>query len=344
MGNHIKVSVIVPVYNSGSFLEVAIESILSQSFQDIELILVDDGSTDGSDDICERYAHLDSRVIVIHQSNGGICNARNAAIKIAKGDYLAFCDHDDEFLPGLLENAYQQAISHNADIVKYKKKEITYANGEVQRVRFSQLRDCVYKHDNVRKAFFPLLTSRILDCVWDGIYRRAFIEKHCLLFDEDYKHGGEDVDLCCRMFVYAEVVVTISQCFYHHYIRKGFSTSSKFNFRKTYTQRKLAETITKCAETLNVLNEFHTEYAYQMTFTAFNGIAAIISNSECKLSMKEKKSILQDLHDASFLPTWVYEVSAFSVAKISKKYGCVFFLFKYKLYGVLLLLNHMKQK
>lgn len=86
--NKIKVSVIMPVYNSGEYLKTAVYSILSQSLKEIELILVDDGSTDGSSERCDEYAAKDSRVVVIHQKNGGICNARNAALKIARGNIL----------------------------------------------------------------------------------------------------------------------------------------------------------------------------------------------------------------------------------------------------------------
>ena len=88
MENKIKVSVIMPVYNSGEYLKTAVDSILSQSLKEIELILVDDGSTDGSSERCDEYAAKDSRVVVIHQKNGGICNARNAALKMPRGNIL----------------------------------------------------------------------------------------------------------------------------------------------------------------------------------------------------------------------------------------------------------------
>lgn len=89
------------------------DSILSQSLKDIELILVDDGSTDGSSEKCDEYAKQDCRVVVIHQKNGGICNARNAALKIARGEYIGFSDHDDEFIQGCHEAAYSFAFSIN---------------------------------------------------------------------------------------------------------------------------------------------------------------------------------------------------------------------------------------
>ena len=122
--NNIKVSVIMPVYNSGEYLKTAVESILNQSLKEIELILVDDGSTDGSSERCDEYAAKDSRVVVIHQKNGGICNARNAALKIARGEYIGFSDHDDEYLPGLLENAYDRIVKDDSDVLKYCKKEL----------------------------------------------------------------------------------------------------------------------------------------------------------------------------------------------------------------------------
>ena len=122
----------MPVYNSGEYLKTAVDSILGQSFRDIELILVDDGSTDGSSEHCDEYARKDDRVKVIHQKNRGICNARNAALKIAKGEYIGFSDHDDEYLPGFLENAYKEAVANNADLVKVGKKEFIIKDGIVQ--------------------------------------------------------------------------------------------------------------------------------------------------------------------------------------------------------------------
>ena len=115
----VKISVIMPVYNSGEYLKTAVESILSQSLREIELILVDDGSTDGSSERCDEFATSDERVKVIHQKNAGICAARNVALRIAKGEYLAFSDHDDEYLPGLLEDSLNFALENHLDIVKY---------------------------------------------------------------------------------------------------------------------------------------------------------------------------------------------------------------------------------
>ena len=91
-----KISVIMPVFNSGKYLETAINSVLSQTLNEIELFLIDDGSIDGSSELCDNFALKDKRVKVIHQKNAGICKVRNVALNMTHGEYIAFIDHDDE--------------------------------------------------------------------------------------------------------------------------------------------------------------------------------------------------------------------------------------------------------
>ena len=111
------ISVIVPVYQKEKYLSKCIESILGQSFSDLEVILIDDGSSDRSGEICDEYAATDGRVIVIHQKNQGVSAARNAGLRIAKGEYLAFVDADDWILPETYENMIGAAKSSGAQIV-----------------------------------------------------------------------------------------------------------------------------------------------------------------------------------------------------------------------------------
>lgn len=110
------ISVIVPIYNSGNFLRECIESILSQSFIKLELILVNDGSTDQSGDICDEFAVIDSRVKVIHQKNGGVSIARNSGLNIANGKYIGFVDSDDRIDKNMYKVLYQLCVETNSDI------------------------------------------------------------------------------------------------------------------------------------------------------------------------------------------------------------------------------------
>ena len=111
------ISIIIPVYNSDKYLKRCINSILKQTFIDLEIILVDDGSTDNSLKICEAYQKQDDRIRVIHKENGGSTSARKAGVQIARGEYIAFVDSDDWIEEIFFERLYDEAKIHKTDIV-----------------------------------------------------------------------------------------------------------------------------------------------------------------------------------------------------------------------------------
>lgn len=340
----IKISVIMPVFNSGIYLKTAIDSILSQSLTNFELILVDDGSTDGSAEECDNYAKIDSRIVVIHQKNGGICNARNAALKVAKGEYIAFSDHDDEYLPGLLEASYNRAINDDADIVKFGKKEYVISDGVVVRTRESSIYDMVLKDSLIADYYLQLLNKNIIDCVWDSLIKKDLIIQNNVFFDESFKAGGEDIDFITRLFKYAKVVSLIKKTFYLHYIREGFSTSSKFNPIKLSTVRLLAERITEGAKALGVdLYEKRKEYVYQMTYTLLNVPATLLTRKGCNMTKAEKYSYLDSLRESRFLPEWFFKQSPLLIVGLSKRYAMSYFLFKHKLYMPFFFITNMRR-
>lgn len=110
------ISVIIPVYNASRFLEHCVSSVLAQTYQNLEIILVDDGSTDLSGDLCDAFAKKDSRIKVIHQQNRGLSGARNSALELATGDFLIFIDSDDTIRPNLISCLYSLCCSHHAEI------------------------------------------------------------------------------------------------------------------------------------------------------------------------------------------------------------------------------------
>ena len=115
-------SVIVPIYNVQKYLNRCIDSVLSQTFEDYELILVDDGSLDECGAICDEYANMNEKIKVIHKDNGGLVSARQAGIRIATGDYVFHLDGDDAILPDALESAYEIIQKHRPDIVSFSYK------------------------------------------------------------------------------------------------------------------------------------------------------------------------------------------------------------------------------
>lgn len=114
--DEVLVSVIVPIYNVERYLEKCIDSIIAQSYQNLEIILCDDGSTDGCGAICDRYAGLDSRIRVVHKPNGGLSDARNAGIEIARGTWYVFIDSDDFITPDTIERMHTAAVSTDSQI------------------------------------------------------------------------------------------------------------------------------------------------------------------------------------------------------------------------------------
>ena len=112
-----KISVIVPIYNSEDYIDRCVRSIVEQSYKNIEIILVDDGSTDNSSMMCDEWAKNDKRVKVIHKENGGVSSARNEGLKIAKGDYISFVDSDDYIDKKMIEKMLNQMEKGNTDLV-----------------------------------------------------------------------------------------------------------------------------------------------------------------------------------------------------------------------------------
>ena len=167
------VSVIMPVYNAKEYVADAVKSVLNQTFKDFELILVDDGATDGSSQICDKYAETDDRITVIHKENGGICSARNAGMECAKGKYLAFCDHDDIYLENYLETAVKAADDSNSKLVKFTYRSEVWSGGQ-------KTKEFIRKLPNKSLDVFQLvncydLFNYTLRALWNGIYLRDII-------------------------------------------------------------------------------------------------------------------------------------------------------------------------
>lgn len=326
----IKVSVIMPVYNSGKYLKTAVDSILNQSLKEIELILVDDGSTDGSSERCDEYAKRDRRVRVIHQQNGGICAARNAALAIAKGEYIGFSDHDDEYVPDYLKVVYERALSENADFVKVENKGVYLKNGVKYKEDRTHFKNKIYDREEIRKTLFKLIRMNVLTCVWDGIYRNDIIKENNICFDGTYKHGGEDIDFMLQLVAFCHRIVTIDEVFYLHYLRKGFSTSAKFHPDILSMLEKRFATLNNTMKMLNIsIDSVQKDYTIYYTKEYVANYIRYISNQHCSLSWKEKRDKIESLYKKPYLYPFVLKQSFLSIYRISKLYGIVYFFFKH---------------
>lgn len=210
----------MPIYNTGEILDATINSVLSQTFTDFELILVDDGSTDDSGKKCDMFAAKDSRIVVIHKTNGGICAARNAGLKAARGEYITFCDHDDLYRPELLQKEITTAEQNHADMTIVG-KEIQTATG----VRYAG-KTFTYNRAAIQAHIAELLEARMISTVWNILYRKEAIGD--ITFDESFTRGNEDISFNLRVIKNADTLCALEDLLYIHYIRGSLSTSAKF--------------------------------------------------------------------------------------------------------------------
>ncbi len=221
----VKVSIIMPVYNSEKYLEHAVNSILSQDFDDFELILVDDGSPDNSGQICDDFAKKDKRVKVIHKQNGGICSARNAGLDLAQGEYIGFCDNDDEYLPHLIKDNYLLAKEHNVDLMRYAKiKRVEKDDGRVWEVH-TPIEDMFIERKNFGQYYQNI---RREDTVWTGLYRRKLLAEYNIHFDERFLYGSEDLNFNLQFLLHCQRLGFNSNEYYSWTQRDSHSTSRSF--------------------------------------------------------------------------------------------------------------------
>lgn len=235
------ISVIIPAYNIEKYLPRCLESILTQTYRDLEIVLVDDGSTDSTGAICDEYARRDSRIAVIHKENGGVSSARNMGLDRAKGEYIAFVDGDDilhrDYFLVLLENA----VKHNSDI-SVCRLEMVYGDGE-RRVNCSLETGKLDKVKIIEGFFFNENIKEIMYGPYNKLFKSEVIGN---IRFKQYKYG-EDL-----LFVFM-VLERASSIYYDHYVgysyvrRDGSATKTEFSKSRLdyiYAAREI-ETICK---------------------------------------------------------------------------------------------------
>ncbi|MFE4712061.1 glycosyltransferase family 2 protein [Paenibacillus sp. NPDC056722] len=205
-----KVSIIIPVYNTKNYVRRAIESILNQSYKNIELIIVDDGSTDGSSAICDEYKQKDSRINVIHQKNSGVSAARNNGIINATGQYIQFVDSDDEIKSDMIKTM--------VDAIEKNKSDLVICGYSVigKQVFNSATRLYDATEFLVESYLNPDISSLVLSS-WNMIFKSSILKDNNLRFDPSYVMG-EDGLFTLDYLNKCEKVLTINKVFYNYYV------------------------------------------------------------------------------------------------------------------------------
>jgi len=210
-------SIIVPVYNVEQYLKTCVDSILEQTYNDFELILVDDGSPDNCSAICDEYAKIDSRVHVIHQENRGLSAARNAGLDAAVGKFVCFVDSDDSVKNNLLETVMPY-LDGEAELVVFNHERV-YPTGEVK-LCFHKLGSYTLSgYDRVSFFTNTLLPYKIGWEAWNRIFRRDIIENYRLRFADNSHIFAEDMYFSICYCAHINKIISISQSLYFYTIR-----------------------------------------------------------------------------------------------------------------------------
>lgn len=217
------VSIIVPIYNSEKYLSRCINSILSQKYSDIEVILVNDGSQDGSALICENYSTVDDRVIVINQENKGLGGARNSGLKIAKGTYIAFIDADDSIDYEMVGDFVTIATQEYPDVICSNLMVYEDGNIKYNLVRNEIEYGTTLSKEAIKNNFLqPYYGSfmGIIPSACTKMYKKSFLIENNLFFDEILRRA-QDYWFNFDAFKNAKTVYAIDKAYYHYYKNVG---------------------------------------------------------------------------------------------------------------------------
>ncbi len=216
------ISVIVSVYNIEAYLDECIESIINQTYPYLEIILVDDGSTDHSGAICDRYAAIDDRILVIHKENGGLVTARKAALAVAKGDYIGFVDGDDYVEPEFYEVLCREIKEKAVDFVQCGRlAEGGWADNIFPPCFVEEKHDISDRQEVIRRFLrnFFRHEGYISVNVWDKLFCRDFIKEHYQSVP-DIQQNGEDFLCMCECLLHCRSFASIDKKLYHYRFRE----------------------------------------------------------------------------------------------------------------------------
>lgn len=216
------ISVVIPVYNVETYLDACVRSVMKQTYSNIEIILVDDGATDNSGEMCDFYAKEDSRVKVIHKDNGGLSDARNCGIEVTKGEFITFVDSDDIVSCKYIETLYSLIKNNNADISICNCVHC-FEDTDIQFSMSTYLE--VLDSDSAINNL--LYQKKFLVSAWSKMYRRRFFED--VIFPVGMLY--EDSAIMYKIFEKAKTIVYSNAKIYAYFHRNGSITTQKFDAR-----------------------------------------------------------------------------------------------------------------
>ena len=260
-----KVSIIIPIYNVEKYLKECIDSAVNQTLKDVEIILVDDGSTDNSGRICDEYAKKDNRIKVIHQTNGGLGKAYNAGLKNSTAPYIGFLESDDYAETDMFESLYKTAAENDADVVK---GDWFYYSTTPQ---ISNIYQDSFKNfptnTIINSRQYPLITN-IKPTIWSAIYKREFLNRYDINFLETPGASYQDASFAFKAACAAEKFILVPKAFIHY--RQDNEFASVKSKGKVYAVCDEYNEIDKFLDKFQEIKEYIEPYKWLMQFHGYN--------------------------------------------------------------------------
>lgn len=301
------VSIIIPVYNVALYLDRCILSAVQQTYRNIEIILVDDGSTDESPIICDDWAKKDPRIKVIHKKNGGVSAARNAGLDIAEGRYISFLDGDDEYANNTLEMALNY-YADDVDLVSFG-YSIIYP-GTKDDILF-QGKTYINSTEKDRLSFIigPFFRFEIGWSVWCNLFLKSVIDEYNIRFQEGHKMT-EDKVFCLCYYSHCEKIKVLNTCLYDYYLRNDSVTHISAEANSIYFGEKV--------DLSKAVRQHFEKYADTQLFVKYFSIIhyfifeAEIKQEESKGNFSAlRERILDDIQRKSDIQFFIDEMKRF---------------------------------
>lgn len=289
---NIKISVIIPVYNVQNYISECIESLINQTFKDIEIILINDGSTDRTGEICRKYSENDNRILLIDKKNEGVSIARNIGLSMAKGEYIAFVDSDDFIDDNMLEIMYDKAIETKADIIRCNARILrgSSKNNILKETEvYSKLLDKVDFIEEIVKKDIVIGNNAMV--VWGNLYKKDVIKLNKLKFKQICL---EDYLFNMQYFKHVERYCLISNRLYNYRVLNN-SLSRTFNVN-IFNDLLFVENERQIFfKELNILDKENEILASKWFLKYIENIIYIINLYKNKLSRNEKYEYIYNI-------------------------------------------------
>lgn len=286
-------SIIVPIYNVELYLRQCLDSILTQTFEDFELILVNDGSTDNSPNICDEYAERDVRIIVVHKENGGLVSARKAGLSIAKGKYIGYVDSDDWIEADMYQALCDAAQAFNVDIVICDIIE-NYLDYEVRSTQI--VKPGLYRKDRMIKEVYPIMLYAgqyyqfgLFPSVSNKLFKKSLLEKFQFRVDNQIRMG-EDVACTYPSLLNAKSIYILDKQYLYHYRQNPSSMTA------SYDQKFFEKTLVlyKHLKDLSPAPYFANQLQYYLTYLVIAGVHNEFHRDNEK-SLHEKRAFIKKM-------------------------------------------------